>query len=68
MSVSLIRACKDGIRADLAYFIIEAATMSLSKSGNSTRARAFCERMPAAIRVSYEWLFTLHAAACVSVM
>lgn len=42
--------------------------MSLTKSGNSTRRRAFCERTPAAIRVSYERLFTLLAAACVSLV
>ena len=37
--------------------------MSLTKSGNSMRRRAFCERAPAAIRVSHERLFTLPAAA-----
>jgi hypothetical protein len=42
--------------------------MSLSKSGNSTRPRVFCKRMPAAIRVPYERLFTLPAAACVRLM
>jgi hypothetical protein len=46
--------------------------MSLTKSGNSTGLRAFCERMPAAIRVPYEQSFTLPAVtssvckACVS--
>jgi hypothetical protein len=29
------------------------------------RVGAFCERAPAAIRVSYEQLFTLPSAACV---
>jgi len=42
--------------------------MSLTKSANSTRSRAFCERALAAIRVSYERLFTLPSAACVSLM
>jgi hypothetical protein len=47
---------------DLAYFTIEAVTTSFIKSGNSLRAGAFCERAPAAIRMSYERLFTLPGA------
>ena len=50
------------ICADLAYFIIEAATMSFMKSRNSMRPARFRECTPAAIRVSYERSFTLSAA------
>jgi hypothetical protein len=39
---------------------MEAATMSLQKIGELA-APAFCERTPAAIRVSYEQSFTLPA-------
>ena len=51
------------ICADLAYFITEAATMSLHKIGELAAPGAFCERTPAAIRVSYERSFTLLAVS-----
>jgi hypothetical protein len=61
----LVRACK-GIAARIfarpSLLHNRGSDDIIHKIGNSLRAGAFCERTPAAIRVSYERLFTLPAA------